>query len=84
MMRKTRKKRKVGKKICVASIAVIVICSSIVFSFFKIFSILLRSDIADTFKGLIIIPFIIFILAAWSILGKFFPNESENEWIDDL
>lgn len=65
MRRKTQRKRK--HRNCAVNIARIMVCLAIIGALFAMFYIMLQPDTADTFKGLITIPFALFIIIAWCI-----------------
>lgn len=65
MRRKIQRKRKCRNY--VVNIARLMVCLAIIGALFGMFYIMLQPDTADTFKGLITIPFVLFIIIAWCL-----------------
>lgn len=66
-MRQRAKRKKAKAKNYTANLARLIVCFAVIGATFAMFCVMIQPDIADTFKGLMTIPFAIFIIIAWSV-----------------
>ncbi len=67
-MRRRVKRKRAKNKNHTANLARLMICFAVIGATFAMFYVMIQPDTADTFKGLMTIPFAIFIIIAWCII----------------
>ena len=77
-MRRRVKRKKAKDKNYTANLARLIVCFAVISATFAMLCVMIQPGTADTFKGLMTIPFAIFIIIAWCIFD-IINNQRDDE-----